>query len=163
MNQAQALAAELGATPQRFDAIRRLPYPKAVPALEQLKQDVQANYKKCAFKYHPDRNPDDPEGAAEKFKLLAVIVERIQAFRCRPPRPQVARPINPQNIHPQGMRRRFVFVPGFQSVNTATTTTTTTTTMPFHFVIQAMNTGRMPTPAEVRNYDARRAVNLKPE
>jgi hypothetical protein len=158
MNQAQALAAELGATPQRFDEIRRLPYPKAVPALEQLKRDVQANYKKCAFKYHPDRNPDDPEGAAEKFKLLAVIVERIQAFRVRPQRPQMPRPIAVQQ---QAMRRRFIFVPGFQTVNTATTTTTTT--MPFHFVVQAMNTGRMPTPAEVRNYDARKAVNMKPE
>ena len=149
MNQAQTLAAELGATPQRFDEIRRLPYPEAVKALDQLKADVRANYKKCAFKYHPDRNPEDPEGATEKFKLLAVIVERIQRFRVRPPAP-------PQMV----VQRRVVFVPGFVT----TTTSATTTGMPFHFVFH--HPLQRPTPQQVRQKAqaaARKTATMKPE
>lgn len=153
MNQAQILAAELGATPQRFDEIRRLPYPQAVKALEQLKADVRANYKKCAFKYHPDRNPDDPEGATQKFKLLAVIVERIQKFRVRPPQPQV--PV---------IRRQFVFVPGF--VTTSTTNTATTTGMPFHVIYH--HTVQRVSPHQARSQAqaaqaARKTATMKPE
>jgi molecular chaperone DnaJ len=32
--------------------------------------EIKAAYRKLALQHHPDRNPDDPEGAAEKFKEL---------------------------------------------------------------------------------------------
>ena len=33
--------------------------------------DIKKAYKKLALKYHPDRNSDDPEKAAEKFKKIS--------------------------------------------------------------------------------------------
>lgn len=33
------------------------------------KEDIRKNYRRLAFKYHPDKNENDPE-AAEKFKLI---------------------------------------------------------------------------------------------
>ncbi len=33
-------------------------------------QEIKASYRKLALQYHPDRNPDDPDGASEKFKEI---------------------------------------------------------------------------------------------
>ena len=33
-------------------------------------QEIKASYRKLALQHHPDRNPNDPDGAAEKFKEI---------------------------------------------------------------------------------------------
>jgi molecular chaperone DnaJ len=33
-------------------------------------QEIKASYRKLALQYHPDRNPGDPDGSAEKFKEI---------------------------------------------------------------------------------------------
>mmetsp|Transcript_13661 Transcript_13661/g.43660 ORF Transcript_13661/g.43660 Transcript_13661/m.43660 type:complete len:253 (-) Transcript_13661:40-798(-) len=38
-------------------------------------QEIKKAYRKLAVKYHPDKNPDDPDGAAEKFKRIAEAYE----------------------------------------------------------------------------------------
>lgn len=38
-------------------------------------QTIKRAYRKLAVRYHPDRNPDDPEGAAEKFKEIREAYE----------------------------------------------------------------------------------------
>lgn len=37
--------------------------------------DIKRAYKKLAMKYHPDKNPDDPEGASAKFQDVAAAYE----------------------------------------------------------------------------------------
>jgi curved DNA-binding protein CbpA len=37
--------------------------------------DIKKAYRKLAVKWHPDKNPDDPEGAAEMFKLIGEAYE----------------------------------------------------------------------------------------
>ncbi|MCK6510617.1 DnaJ domain-containing protein [Myxococcota bacterium] len=37
--------------------------------------EIKTAYKKLAMKYHPDRNPDDPKAAEERFKEIAVAHE----------------------------------------------------------------------------------------
>ena len=33
--------------------------------------DIKKAFKKLAIKYHPDKNPDDPEGAKNRFQDVA--------------------------------------------------------------------------------------------
>ena len=36
---------------------------------------IKKAFKKQAIKYHPDKNPDDPEGSKEKFQEVANAYE----------------------------------------------------------------------------------------
>ena len=33
-------------------------------------QEIKSAYRKLAMQFHPDRNPDNPEAASEKFKAI---------------------------------------------------------------------------------------------
>jgi hypothetical protein len=84
----RGLAEEMGVSPQTLNPLRTMPYQQACRALHELKEGAQAAYKKLAFKYHPDRNPQDPETATLKFKALAVALEHVMSLRIKARRPQ---------------------------------------------------------------------------
>jgi hypothetical protein len=84
---AVAIAAELGMTPQRLQAIRQMGYQQAVQAMEQLKADVKRASKRLALKYHPDRNQADPGPATAKFKMVMAVLQEVQSLRVVPQKP----------------------------------------------------------------------------
>jgi hypothetical protein len=130
---ARQLAAEFGATPERLNKLRQTPFPQAVKDLEELKREARVAYKKLAFKYHPDRNPDDPEGAEIRFKLLPQVLKEIEGLRVRAPQRRVI--------------RHFVFVNGYGGGTTATN-------RGFGRVVTATNEGT--TTSTTSTYDARK-------
>lgn len=139
------LAAEFGASPDRLAKLKAMAYPQATKELAELQQEAKAAYKKLAFKYHPDRNPDDPETAAEKFKLLPGVLKEIQGWRIRP----VQR-------RPRVIRRHFVFIPG--APIPTNTGNVSTSTGGFGHVVSATNNGGT---SSTTTYDARRVTWIR--
>ena len=43
-------------------------------------KEIKKSYRRVAMKYHPDRNPDDPE-AEDKFKEATEAYEKIKEAR----------------------------------------------------------------------------------
>lgn len=77
----------MGLTDERIQAIQKAPsFEEGKRRLDTLKAEAKAAYKKLAFKYHPDRNKDDPEAEA-KFKALTKLLNEIQSFELAPMRP----------------------------------------------------------------------------
>ena len=77
----------LNASPQRIQLLRTMPFQQAVNALEAIKIEAHKLYKKMAFEWHPDRNPDDPS-AEDRFKALGLVLADLEKLSVRsPPRP----------------------------------------------------------------------------
>lgn len=111
----------LDATPQRIHQLQRMPFQQAVKALEEIKVEARKRYKKLAFQWHPDRNPDDPS-AETKFKLLGSVLADLEKLRFRPPpppRPMVIRHVYMPSVSPFGSSVSFT--------NTTSSTASTTT------------------------------------
>ncbi len=110
--------AALNVTPDRLHKLRMIPFPEAVRKLESIKVEARKLYKQLAFKWHPDRNPDDPN-VEDQFKALGAVLADLEKLRIQPP------------VQPPMMR--FVYYPQASpfgsSIAYATTTTATTTTM----------------------------------
>ena len=73
----EQIVGELGLTTEVVMGLKRLSFAEASKRLDALKVEARKRYKKLAFKYHPDRNPDDPEAEA-LFKLLLPALEGIE-------------------------------------------------------------------------------------
>lgn len=82
------LAAEMGVTKDRVLKIRTArTLAEAQRLLEEMQADAKAAYRKLVFRYHPDRNPSDPE-AGDKVRVLGVLLAEVQALRVQaPPQP----------------------------------------------------------------------------
>ena len=101
MGLTQRLLAELGATPERLGSVR------TPSELESLKVDVRSAFRALAFKYHPDRNPDD-NGLV--FKALNEALKWVLALEPKPvvvttvtymyPSPNTrVRPVSPKRVY----------------------------------------------------------------
>ena len=133
------VARALDATPERLQAIARLPnFELARKALEELKAEVHKRYKKLAFEWHPDRNPGDPEAEA-KFKALGQVLKELDKLQLQRPQPVFHRVVHFYRTSPYG-----------GSVTTNTTATGFGAWHPFDSPV---------TPT--RPYDARRVVFVK--
>ncbi len=144
MTLTQQLAIELGATSERLDQIRRTPYPQAAQSLEELKGEVRGAYKKLAFKYHPDRNPEDLEGSAERFKALSQAMREIESIQVAPrKRASEVRSGVTVPIHQRA------FIPGYNTTSSSSTQ--------YGQVVSAINRGT----STSTSYDARRVMFIK--
>ncbi len=80
---------ELNAAPGRVQRLVPLPFKEAVEGLEAIKVEARKRYKQAAFKWHPDRNPDNQAEAEARFKVLGFVLNELEALeiRQRPPQP----------------------------------------------------------------------------
>jgi len=46
---------------------------------------VRKTYRKLALVYHPDKNPDDPDSAAESFKAITEAYEALTSSFAKEP------------------------------------------------------------------------------
>lgn len=126
-----ALAAELGVTQQALLYIRQAPnFPEAERRLEELKAAVTKQFRKLGFKYHPDRNPDDPEATA-RFKFLNEMVQQVQKWgvqaKPRPmPRPNTSMQVVFHRAGPVSTTAAPTSSSVFQKAYSSTTSNTTT-------------------------------------
>lgn len=131
----EALTIELGITRERILKIRSArSLEEARRLLKEMQTDVKSMYRQLIFKYHPDRNPGDPE-AGTRVRLLKELLDEVMQLQVHapapPPRPVVWQAfVRP--MHGPGF-------PGYGSTVTSTNAGTGTTT----------------------TYDARRVVFIK--
>lgn len=117
-----AIAAQLGLTPQRVQALRSLPFEKALLDLDVLKKEARSLYRRLVFQRHPDRNPGDPD-AVQKLTDLSEVMKTIDGLKLQRAAP------------PPVMRVQYVYVnqPVYQppsrspSYSTSANTSTTST------------------------------------
>lgn len=138
----RAMAAELGVSPATLDPLRPIPFQQAVEGLEVLKQAAKENFQKLAVKYHPDTNPDDVEGATERFKALMLAKQVIEGLRVQPP-----------------MQRRQIRVVPLQTTTWRRANTTRTSYFPADF--GGFSTVTTTTSGSGTGYDARRVVFIR--
>lgn len=121
------IAAQLGLTPDRVQALRRLPYEKALVDLDELKKEARSRYRKLVFKWHPDRNPNDPK-ATEKLTDLAQVLRTIEGLKLQRQAPPPA-----MHVHFQYVRAPVVHVraPSY-STSTSTSTSTSASTVTYN-------------------------------
>lgn len=139
------LAAEMGVSSRTLDPLRTMPFEQATKALDALKEAARALFQKLCLKYHPDRNPDNPDAATKMFVALMAAKEGIESLRVQPrPRPRPR------------MQRRVVQTTWFVPTGTPwqrATVTATGRTATFHVEVATANT-----PSGPVHYDARRVI-----
>jgi len=81
------LSHEMGVTEARIDRLRRLPFDQARVELDSFKKEVRRNYRTLVFKYHPDRNPQDPD-ATSKLTWLGKMLKQIDGLQVQRAIPQ---------------------------------------------------------------------------
>lgn len=128
---------ELNAAPGHVQRLMPLPFKKAVEELEVIKVEARKRYKQAAFKWHPDRNPDNQAEAEARFKVLGFVLNELEALQIRQRPPQQPRQVSHVVFHR----------------NTAAASTDTST-------VSWVDAPRpWPTP-DPRNYDVRRVVYI---
>lgn len=117
------IAVELGFTPQRVHTLRSLSFEKAVLELEELKKEAKVRYKKLVFKYHPDKNPGDPD-ASIKLTQLNEVLKTIEGLKVQRTVPPPVMHVQFVNMGPQIYQQVHVrTVPNYQASTTSTTAT----------------------------------------
>merc|ERR1719247_1193574 len=101
--EAQAEAAKRQAEKAEEDSLATLPlgmrahYKTLDLDADAGEAEVRKAYRKQALKHHPDKNPQDPVGAKERFNKLAVTYEAICEYLASVPAPKGARVAPPSN------------------------------------------------------------------
>ncbi len=70
-----------------------LPFKQAIEGLEKVKAEARKRYKQLAFKWHPDRNPDNVAEAEARFKVLGMVLKELEALQVRQRPPQQPRQV----------------------------------------------------------------------
>ena len=94
-----AILEYLGVEVSEIEALREMPYEKAVLSLAALKEKVRRGYRKAILDFHPDRTGQDPE-CTQVFLAITAIKEQFDNLSLPAP-PIEARPVEPFKVEPQ--------------------------------------------------------------